>query len=157
MNGSSNMILILVLLFVTSCSNSSVSGDDEADISSPEDLVAHSEEFRKEIVKVTDRIYVAVGFGLANSIMIEGENGLIIIDAMESMKEGQAVIDAFRQISEKPVSAIIYTHNHTDHVFGAKAIAGNRSLVEAESADLLEARLRSLLGNLPGIVLWPVF
>jgi len=44
---------------------------------------------------------------------------------MESMKEGEAVLTAFQEISNKPVAAIIYTHNHTDHVFGAQAIAGN--------------------------------
>jgi alkyl sulfatase BDS1-like metallo-beta-lactamase superfamily hydrolase len=29
-------------------------------------------------VRVTEGVYVAIGFGLANSIMIEGETGLII-------------------------------------------------------------------------------
>jgi len=32
----------------------------------------------QEVVKVTDGVYVAIGFGLANSIMIEGDTGLII-------------------------------------------------------------------------------
>jgi alkyl sulfatase BDS1-like metallo-beta-lactamase superfamily hydrolase len=30
------------------------------------------------VIKVTEGIYVAIGYGLANSIMIEGETGLII-------------------------------------------------------------------------------
>ena len=38
------------------------------------ELNAHTEEFRKEIVKVTDGVYVAVGYGLANSILLEGDD-----------------------------------------------------------------------------------
>jgi hypothetical protein len=36
-----------------------------------ETLSAHNTEFRKEVIKVTDGIYVAVGYALANSILIE--------------------------------------------------------------------------------------
>ena len=39
---------------------------------------------RKEIIKVSDNIYVAAGFGLANSILIEGDDGVVIIDTMEN-------------------------------------------------------------------------
>jgi len=90
-------------------------------ISTPADLAAHTAEFKKEIVKVTDGVYVAVGFGLANSIMVEGDDGVIIVDTMETVEEGDKVRAAFREIVDKPVKAIIYTHNHTDHVFGAQA------------------------------------
>jgi hypothetical protein len=32
------------------------------------DLAHHSAEFKQEVIKVTDGVYVAVGFGLANSV-----------------------------------------------------------------------------------------
>ncbi len=35
-------------------------------------LRAHSAQFQREVAKVTDGVYVAIGFGLANSILIEG-------------------------------------------------------------------------------------
>lgn len=93
----------------------------QAPLTTPVDLAAHSAEFKQEVVKVTDGIYVAVGFGLANSTMVEGDDGVIIIDTMETIEEGEKVRAAFREIVDKPVKAIIYTHNHTDHVFGAQA------------------------------------
>jgi alkyl sulfatase BDS1-like metallo-beta-lactamase superfamily hydrolase len=89
----------------------------------PADLTAHSAEFKQGVEKVTDGVYVAIGFGLANSIMLEGDDGLIIVDTMESMQAAKSVLAAFRTISNKPVKAIIYTHNHADHVFGAAAFA----------------------------------
>jgi len=48
-------------------------------------LEDHSKEFnKKEVLKVSDNIYVAIGYGLANSIMIEGDKGVVIIDTLES-------------------------------------------------------------------------
>lgn len=95
---------------------------------SPEGLRAHSALFEREVIEVTEGVHVAVGFGLANSIMIEGDDGLIIIDAMESVEGGEKVLAAFRAISDKPVAALIYTHNHADHVFGAAAFAEGRDI-----------------------------
>ncbi|MBK04787.1 MAG: MBL fold metallo-hydrolase [Deltaproteobacteria bacterium] len=81
-------------------------------------LEAHTAEFRKEVLEVTDGVYVAVGYGLANSIMLEGDEGVVIVDTMESMEAAEEVREAFLAITSKPVEAIIYTHNHTDHIFG---------------------------------------
>jgi alkyl sulfatase BDS1-like metallo-beta-lactamase superfamily hydrolase len=88
---------------------------------SPAELQAHSAQFTRGVEQVTDGVYVAIGYGLANSIMLEGDDGLVIVDTMESVQEGELVLAAFREISDKPVKAIIYTHNHADHVFGSVA------------------------------------
>ncbi|MFO8049378.1 MAG: alkyl sulfatase dimerization domain-containing protein [Desulfosudaceae bacterium] len=90
-------------------------------------LEEHSRIFRRGVERVTDNIHVAIGYGLANSILIEGEDGLIIVDTMETMEEAREVRDEFRKISDKPVRAIIYTHNHSDHIFGARVLAGHDS------------------------------
>lgn len=95
-------------------------------ISSPEDLKNHTKVFDKRIEKVGDNIYVAIGYGLANSILIEGKDSTIIVDCMESMEAGEAVKRAFESVCAKPLKAIIYTHFHTDHTSGAVALAGNQ-------------------------------
>lgn len=83
-------------------------------------LAEHSKEFRQEIIEVTDGVHVAVGFGIANSILLEGTDGFIVVDTMETVEEGREINAAFRQIvGGKPLKAIIYTHNHPDHTFGA--------------------------------------
>ncbi|UJJ32951.1 alkyl sulfatase dimerization domain-containing protein [Halopseudomonas maritima] len=89
----------------------------------PEALVKQSDLFRKGVEQVTDGVYVAIGYGLANSIMLEGDDGIIIVDTMETEAEARAVLAEFRKITDKPIKTIIYTHNHTDHVFGANAFA----------------------------------
>ena len=65
-------------------------------------------------------MYLAVGYALANSIMIEGEEGIVIVDVTESYESGVEVFQAFRNITKKPVTDIIYTHNHADHCYGAE-------------------------------------
>ncbi len=87
------------------------------------ELSAHSAEFRKEVIKVTDGVYVAVGFGLANSIMLEGDDGIVIVDTMESNAGARAVKAEFEKITDKPIKAIVFTHNHTDHIFGSGIFA----------------------------------
>jgi alkyl sulfatase BDS1-like metallo-beta-lactamase superfamily hydrolase len=71
--------------------------------------------------KVTDGVWVAVGYDLANSIMIEGDDGIIIVDTMSTYEDAKEVLAEFRKITDKPVVAIIYTHGHLDHVHGTGA------------------------------------
>ncbi|XP_039260178.2 linear primary-alkylsulfatase-like [Styela clava] len=72
----------------------------------------------RQVFKVGDNVYSAVGWALANSIMIEGKDGIIIIDTTESMQSMQEIMVEFRKITSKPVKAIIYTHFHGDHHIG---------------------------------------
>jgi hypothetical protein len=45
-----------------------------------EQLRAQSNEFRQEAIRVTDGVYVAVGYSASNVILIEGDRGSIIVD-----------------------------------------------------------------------------
>jgi alkyl sulfatase BDS1-like metallo-beta-lactamase superfamily hydrolase len=113
------LYLLLVILSLPACGDKTPVASKS--VNTPADLKTLNASFTQGVEKVTDGVYVAIGFGLANSIMIEGDEGLIIVDTMESVQQGEAVLAAFREISDKPVVAIIYTHNHTDHVFGSVA------------------------------------
>lgn len=88
-------------------------------------LRAHSAEFRKEVIKVTDRVYVAVGFSLGNAILIRGDGGSIIVDTTSTVADARDVKAEFAKISTAPVRAIIYTHFHPDHTGGASVFAGD--------------------------------
>ncbi|TDG11855.1 MBL fold metallo-hydrolase [Seongchinamella unica] len=118
--------LLLIVALLTACGAEQAS--PPATQLAPEALRAHGELFRKGVVKVTDGVYVAIGFGLANAIMLEGDDGIVIVDTMETTEEARSVLAAFRQLTDKPVKAIVYTHNHTDHVFGAATFAGGRDI-----------------------------
>lgn len=114
--------VVFVMIFTAGCSDSR--SPELISAEAAPDLKAHSAEFKKEVIKVTDGVWVAVGFGLANSILLEGNDGVVIVDTMESAEAAAPVKAAFDKISSKPVKAIIYTHYHTDHIFGARVMAG---------------------------------
>lgn len=92
-----------------------------------EKLKAHSSQFSKaEIIEVTDGVYVAIGYALANSIIIECENTLAIVDTMESLESAMQVRNDFTKLTDpsihnKPIGTIIYTHYHPDHTMGTGA------------------------------------
>ena len=63
---------------------------------------------------------MATGFAIANSILIEAPDGAIVVDVTETLNAGARSLAAFREVTKSPIKAIIYTHNHADHIFGAK-------------------------------------
>ena len=85
-----------------------------------EKLFKHSEEFAQKIYSYENGIHAAVGYGIANSYLIEGNELNIIIDATDSVFQAEKVYKAFNAINSNPIAAIIYTHNHGDHTLGAK-------------------------------------
>jgi len=119
-------IVWILLLGLAACSSPEQAKFEP--LTSPSGLEELGKSFAQRVEKVHEGLYVAIGFGLANTIMIEGESGLIIVDTLESEDAAKQALAAFRQISDKPVSAIIYTHNHADHVFGAGVFAEGRDI-----------------------------
>jgi len=113
---------VILLFSLISCSKNSPSNIDIPLTSEVEKLIEHSEEFKKEVITFDTpggKIHFAIGFGIANSIMVEGNDGNIIIDAADSVFEAKQIYNLFSEKDSKPVKAIIYTHNHGDHTFGA--------------------------------------
>lgn len=93
-------------------------------------LKKHSAEFRPEIVKMNEHVYVAVGFDGSNVSMIIGEQGVVIIDALRALGAAETVAAKFREITDKPVKALIYTHGHADHTGGTSAFVGDNKAVK---------------------------
>ena len=117
---SKNISSLLFCFFLLSCAPQ----DSEIEIpktSQVENLIEHSKEFERKVYSYDTpggKIHVAIGFGIANSIMVEGDSGNIIIDSSDSTYEAEEIYKLFKQKNSNPIKAIIYTHNHGDHTFG---------------------------------------
>ena len=72
---------------------------------------------------VPGRIYQVRGFDLANMTLIRGDTGWIIMDVL-LVKETAAAALAFanRELGERPVVAVIYSHSHADHFGGIHGV-----------------------------------
>jgi len=95
-------------------------------------LVNLSKDFEQNVYEVTEGVYVAVGYARSNPVLIDGTDGLIVIDPSESETSATIVKAAYNKhldniFSKKPVKAIIYTHYHDCHIHGATVFAGNDS------------------------------
>jgi alkyl sulfatase BDS1-like metallo-beta-lactamase superfamily hydrolase len=95
---------------------------DQPDVSPS--LLKSTENFLpKKIHSLGNGLHVAVSYDPANVIIIEGKDGLIIVDTGTYYETAKEVLKDFRNISDKCVKAIIYTHSHPDHFGGSGAFA----------------------------------
>ena len=113
-------ISIICILSLSCSKTDSVSNPVIEKTSEVEKLFKHSEEFTQAIYSYENGIHAAVGYGIANSYLIEGNGLNIIIDATDSTFQAEKVYTEFNTINSNPIAAIIYTHNHGDHTLGAK-------------------------------------
>ena len=114
----------------------------------PPRLTDHSKKMEQRVYKIAANVYSAVGYALANSIMIEGRDGIIIVDVTESVDSAKAILAEFRKITDKPVKAVVYTHNHTDHTMGVKAFTTEED-VKAGRVDIFahETLMDTVISN----------
>ncbi|MEM6931311.1 MAG: MBL fold metallo-hydrolase, partial [Myxococcota bacterium] len=133
-----------------------------------EAIAARERLFEREVIEVTGGVHVAVGYGLANSILLEGTDGVVIVDTMESATAAREVLAEFRKITDKPVVAAVFTHNHADHVFGSAVMAPGDVPIYAHATteshidrvvnvirDTLQVRSLTMFGSaLPESQLW---
>ena len=111
----------IILLQVSAFAQNKNLAEDEPSPKINPRLTEHSRKMEQRVYKVTENVYSAVGFGIANATMIVGSDGIIIVDTLESTDAAKTVLAEFRKITDKPVRAIVYTHNHSDHTMGVKA------------------------------------
>src|SRR5262252_9412313 len=87
-----------VAVLVASCISAAAQ-----DYAGREKLRAQSNEFRKEVIRVTDGVYVAVGYSASNAILIQGDSGSIIVDTSTDAVAARAIRAAFGNLLRVPV------------------------------------------------------
>lgn len=102
------------------------------------ELAAQSAEFRRDIIQVAANVYVAVGYSASNVVLVQGSDGVIIVDTGTDPVDAAAIRTAFGGRLSGPVRAIIYTHSHPDHTGGARIFAaGDRPQIWAHQPSAL--------------------
>jgi alkyl sulfatase BDS1-like metallo-beta-lactamase superfamily hydrolase len=82
------------------------------------------------LFKVKDGIYQLRGFDMANITLIEGKTGWIVVDTLTNRETAAAAMAfARKNLGDKPVSALIFTHSHVDHFGGALGVISSEEVL----------------------------
>jgi alkyl sulfatase BDS1-like metallo-beta-lactamase superfamily hydrolase len=68
-------------------------------------------------------LYQLRGFDLSNMHVVEGDEGIVVIDPLVSAEAAAAALALYREHrGDRPVTGLIYTHSHVDHFGGARGV-----------------------------------
>lgn len=119
-------------------------------------LQAQNEKFTPEIRTVGGRYHVAYGFSPSSCTLIEGDDGCILIDSLPTVDFAEPVAKGFREITDKPIRAVVYTHVHPDHISGVRAFISDEDVasgaVEVIALDELTMHLARDSGMLAPVL-----
>ncbi len=81
---------------------------------------------RQGLYQVTEGIYQVRGLDLSNMTIVEGDEGVVVIDPLISVETAAAALALYRtHRGDRAVSAVIYTHSHVDHFGGVRGVLGD--------------------------------
>jgi alkyl sulfatase BDS1-like metallo-beta-lactamase superfamily hydrolase len=73
------------------------------------------------VERISEHVWLAIGYDLANTILIHTDAGNVVVDVSMSPARAQAVRAALTAVAPGRTLAVIYTHSHIDHTGGASA------------------------------------
>lgn len=122
----------------------------------PPELTEHSKKMAARIYRVAGCVYCAVGYAVANVIFIVGKDGLVVCDTTESLPAAKRVFEDFKravpQAAALPIRAVVYTHNHLDHIAGVRAFATDEEVASGKIKIIAHESLLSILINNASLV-----
>jgi alkyl sulfatase BDS1-like metallo-beta-lactamase superfamily hydrolase len=104
----------------------------DSDFSTTPTTASRRRRGKPRLIQVTDRVFCSIGYALCNVLYVITDKSVVIIDTTESPAAARASFDEFRSICQLPVSYIIYTHFHGDHIRGAKVFHTPQTKVIAQ-------------------------
>jgi glyoxylase-like metal-dependent hydrolase (beta-lactamase superfamily II) len=93
------------------------------------------------LIEVAPRVYVAQGYDFADIAFVLTANGVVAIDAGTTETSAREALAALRQVTAQPITHVILTHAHWDHIGGLAVFTGPGVQVIAQSKYADELRL----------------
>jgi alkyl sulfatase BDS1-like metallo-beta-lactamase superfamily hydrolase len=88
------------------------------------------------LFEVVPGIYQVRGMDLSNTTLVEGDEGVIVLDTLLSVETGAEALALYRKHrGDRPVKAVVVTHSHADHFGGIKGF------VSQEQVDAGDVRI----------------
>ncbi|WP_305095595.1 MBL fold metallo-hydrolase [Croceibacterium aestuarii] len=99
------------------------------------------------IEHVKGQVYKIFGGG-GNTTVFVMDNGVALVDT-KLPNNGQAILDEVRKVTDKPVTMVINTHSHPDHVGSNQFFKDQRPTVEVVAQANSAARMAQASGPFP--------
>ncbi|MEO8681752.1 MAG: MBL fold metallo-hydrolase, partial [Vicinamibacterales bacterium] len=100
-----------------------------------------------EVEKLKDNLYMMKGGG-GNSAVFITADGVTVVDT-KNPGWGQPLLDKIKSVTSKPVTRIINTHTHGDHVSGNVEFPANIEIIVQETTKVSMAAMRPVTGLAP--------
>jgi len=99
-----------------------------------------------ESQKLRDNLYMLTGMGGGgNTAVFIRTDGITLVDT-KNPGWGQPILDAVKKLSDKPVTQIINTHTHGDHVSGNVEMPANVEIIVQENTKTNMMEMRPATG-----------
>ncbi len=79
----------------------------------------------------------------ANAGFVITDEGVVVFDALGTPSLGAAMIDKIRELTDLPITQVVISHYHADHVYGLQAFS------ELTDAEVIAQELSSVYVNSP--------
>jgi glyoxylase-like metal-dependent hydrolase (beta-lactamase superfamily II) len=89
------------------------------------------------VQKLGDGLYMVTDNGYQSMFMVY-ETGVVVVDAPTSY--AQYIRKAIADVTEKPITHVIYTHSHNDHIGGTKGLGGQPVIIAQDETKRLLLR-----------------
>src|SRR5215475_7260611 len=93
------------------------------------------------LVELAPGVHVAQGFDFGDIGFVSTDEGIVAIDAGTTEETARAALQALRRVSPRPITHVVLTHAHWDHIGGLGALLDSNPQVIAQAAFAEELRI----------------
>lgn len=142
--------VVSVGVFLSSCNMIDEQGNTNTPIVTQTRVEAPPIKLKVHTV-TPDKLYWISG-GVANSGVVIGDTGVIVIDAKVNAEAGRALVTEVAKLTDKPITHVILTHSDTDHVNGLVGFPDNVKIIAHRNTKLEMLQLLMLSPAEPNAV-----
>src|SRR3712207_2467125 len=99
--------------------------------------LAYSQEPDYELQEIKPGVYV-VSSGGYNSMSLVTQEGVVVVDAPPAI--GDKIFAAVSEVTDRPITHLIYSHAHKDHIGAANLLQNVTRIAHNETARVLNER-----------------